>query len=182
MKEKVLKSYVRGEAYSEEDLIATLDGIFERVVTKHYSFMWSSRQDIEECRAIAYCKCISLLQSSHVSPNRNLINFLYAGVRNDIKKYLLQSSKFARMARVTSDGSELLSFIPDGEAPQPEQESEAHGVWSRVEDEYRRIRDRFQWVGVSLPDFSRNDLESSNLAGFHKSAFGAACFRAFFGR
>lgn len=86
-----LKLYVEGRnstpealaerGYSPEGLADTIREITFVVINRYYKW---NMANVEEMVSLAACKAISLLSSPHVESNKNLVNLLFTGIRNEI--------------------------------------------------------------------------------------------------
>lgn len=85
-----LRSYLRGEMYDTALLESTIRDVIKVVYGRYYKGYPELK---EELANVGMEKAISLLHSEHADPTKNLVNFLFTGIRNEMSNFIRRSQK-----------------------------------------------------------------------------------------
>jgi len=105
-----IAAFARGEEYDEQLLWDTSTEIIRLVISRHFS---SYRYLHDDMFSVGYEKIISLLRSGHVDPSRNLVNFLYTGIRNSVGNWLKQNDRQRRAEEEAKEENDRLRASSD---------------------------------------------------------------------
>lgn len=130
-----LKRFVRGEPYSPELVDETIRDITALVINRHFSKYVYLMDDMY---GIAQEKAISLLRAPYIQLDRNLVNFLYTGIRNNIGHMVSAREKTTVMS---ADDLDLFAARQVGVS---------EDVREMMRLEASRITDRFRLLGRDI--------------------------------
>lgn len=86
--QKTIRRFAKNLAYDDKSLMSSIDDIICICIKRYYRYLFKRPQDFEEVLCLGRLKCIQLLRSEHCNTDRDLVPFLFAGVRNQISNWV----------------------------------------------------------------------------------------------
>ena len=92
-----IRKYILHEPYDEHLLFSTLQDIARLVIHRHFSSHLYRFDDLE---SLGIEKAVVMLQRADTSVHKNLVNFLYTGMRNSIGNDIKRERRYSSQDQV----------------------------------------------------------------------------------